>query len=210
MKSVKRIALIALTLLVGLGTANAKFLNFGVKAGLNVNKLHFNKDFDKDLISKSNSTGWEAGVMVEGTVPVIGVGFDVSLLYARMNNNTQAYITPNEVFNGKNAGKNFLMLPVNIKYKLVLPAISKIFAPFVFTGPDFAFKLDKNIVDSMKTRTCQIAWNFGLGLEFFQHLQLAASYGLGITNIADKIHLVNAPDYSVKNNYWTVTAVWLF
>lgn len=211
MKTFKRIALVVVALLICAGSANAKILSFGIKAGLNVNSLHFNKDFAKDLMSKSNSTGWEAGVMAEANIPIIGLGFDVSLMYARMNNSTQAYDSqdPSIVFNGKNVGKNFLMIPVNVKYKFNLPVVSKYLVPFIFTGPDFAFKLDKEILNSMKTKTCQVAWNVGLGVEFVQHLQIAASYGFGVNNIADKMG-VNSPDFNVKNNYWTVTAAWLF
>lgn len=214
MKTLKRFALILAALIFVCGSAEAKIFNFGVKAGVNVNKLSFNKDFAKDLITNENSVGWEAGVMAEINVPLIGLCFDASLMYARMNNSSQAYGTDSngqmETFDGANAGKNFIMLPINIKYKFVLPAVSSYVAPFIFTGPDFAFKLDKNILDSMKTKTCQVAWNVGLGVELVKHLQIAASYGFGINNIADKVMGTNQPDFKVKNNYWTVTAAWLF
>lgn len=217
MKLIKKLALLLLLAGVFTSQADAKLINFGIKAGMNVNKLSFNKDFAKDLISNSNATGWEAGVMADLNLPIIGLGFDVSLMYARMNNSSQAYFVdnadPNDdyVFNGKNAGRNFLMLPINVKYKFSIPAVSSFFAPFIFTGPDFAFKLDKNIVNSIKTKTCQVAWNVGLGIELVRHLQIAASYGFGISNIADKIVDVNAQqNANVKNNYWTVTAAWLF
>lgn len=215
MKTFKRVALIVAALLICAGSANAKILSFGLKAGLNVNKLHFNKEALKDLSTADNSCGWEAGVMVEGNVPIIGLGFDLSLMYARMNNSSQAILNTSqgdEVFNGKEAGKNFLMIPLNIKYKFNLPVVSKYIVPYIFTGPDFAFKLDKNIINSVKTHTCQVAWNIGLGVEFVQHLQIGASYGFGINNIADKLpnSWVNATDLNVKNNYWTVTAAWLF
>lgn len=209
MKTLKRIAIVLAALILFAGNAEAKILNFGIKAGVNVNKLHFNKEFAQDLISNDNSTGWEAGVMAEANVPLIGLCFDVSLMYARMNNNTQAY-TQNMIFNGKEAGRNFLMLPINIKYKFNFPAISRYLSPFVFTGPDFAFKLDKNTLQYMKTKTCQIAWNVGLGVQLIRHLQIAASYGFGINNIADKMGANTVNFENVKNNYWTVTAAWLF
>lgn len=214
MKSIKRIAVIIAALIMFAGTANAKILSFGIKGGMNVNKLHFSNTALKDLTSKDNAVGWELGAMMECNVPVIGLGFDLSLMYARMNNGTQSYFEDKDgdmaIFNGKNAGKNFLMLPINIKYKFNLPVVSHYLVPFIFTGPDFAFKLDKNIVDNIKTKTCQVAWNVGIGIELVSHLQIAASYGFGINNIADKFDMVNAKDLSVKNNYWTVTAAWLF
>lgn len=214
MKTLKRIALVMAAMMVFAGSANAKILSFGVKAGVNVNKLHFNDAFGKDLIDKDNSTGWEAGVMAEANIPIIGLGVDVSLMYARMNNATQAYYkTTGNVetpFDGKNVGKNFLMIPINLKYKFNLPVVSKYLVPYIFTGPDLAFKLDKNIINNLKTKTCQVAWNVGLGVELISHLQIGASYGFGITNIADKMTNVNGQDLNIKNNYWTVTAAWLF
>lgn len=211
MKTLKKIVLIVASLLILSAPASAKIVDFGIKAGLNVNKLSFNKDFPKDLISNSNSTGWEAGLMAEFNIPIIGLGADVSLMYARMNNNASDAISSNGGdFDGANAGKNFLMIPINLKYKFHLPVVSNYIVPYVFTGPDLAFKLDKEILGAMKTRTCQVAWNVGLGVQLVRHLQIGASYGFGITNLAKKTGLINASDTKVKNNYWTVTAAWLF
>lgn len=214
MKTLKRILLVVAITFCAI-SANAKIVNFGIKAGLNVNKLSFNKEFIDKLTSPDNSAGWEAGVMAEINLPVVGLGFDASLMYARMNNSTQAY-TDNfdgqreEYFNGKNAGKNFLMIPINVKYKFQIPAIKKFMAPYIFTGPDFAFKLDKNFGDALKTRTCQVAWNVGVGIQLIDHIQIGASYGFGINNIAEKTGYINSPEAVVKNNYWTVTAAWIF
>ena len=86
--------------------------------------------------------------------------------------------------------------------------IEKIIKPYVFTGPTFAFKLDKDTFKDMKTKTCQVAWNVGLGVELINHLQVGASYGFGMNNIAK--NWLDAKNLKVKNNYWTVTAAWLF
>ena len=58
--------------------AMAQF-RFGVKAGVAINDLKFNKD----VFESSNQTGFTGGVVTEFTVPVIGIGVDASLLYAR-------------------------------------------------------------------------------------------------------------------------------
>lgn len=215
MKTLKRVALIIVAMLICAGSADAKILSFGLKAGLNVNKLHFNKSAIEDLTTNSNSAGWEAGVMVEANVPIIGLGFDLSLMYARMNNSSLAIfqntndntVTP---FDGKDVGKNFIMIPINVKYKFNLPVVSNYLVPYIFTGPDFAFRLNKHTFNDMKTRTCQVAWNVGLGIELVKHLQIGASYGFGINNVAEKVFKTNTSELKVKNNYWTVTAAWLF
>lgn len=213
MKTIKRIALLVLAMTLFIGNAEAKWLSFGIKAGANFNKLSFSKEILND-INKANSTGWEAGVMVEANLPIVGLGLDLSLMYARMNNN-------GDIFNNDtqemiyDAGKNFLMLPLNVKYKISLPIVGKYLAPYVFTGPNFVFNLDKNTLEYIKNKTCQVAWNVGLGLEFFNHLQVGASYNFGLGKIGDKItnSIIGTNQdmtFTVKNNYWMVTAAYLF
>lgn len=211
MKAFKRVALIVLALVLFAGTAEAKILRFGVKAGANFNRLSFSKEFANTLTDKANSSGWEAGVMMEGNVPLIGLGFDLSLMYSRMNNNGDIYQNGVQVYD---AGKNFLMLPLNVKYKISLPIVGNYVAPYVFTGPNFVFNLDKNILKSVRNKACQVAWNVGLGVELFKHLQVGASYNFGLGSIGNSIINstlgTNTPQYTVKNNYWMVTAAYLF
>lgn len=206
MNNFKRLVLVITALIVMTSSASAGF-RFGIKAGLNVDALHFSqKTFDSD-----NKCGWTAGVMGEFIVPVIGIGVDLSAMYTRMNNSlNDVYYMPEDGTNSEkiNIGKNFLEVPLNIKYRLSIPVIEKIIKPYVFTGPTFAFKLDKNTIEDMKTKTCQVAWNVGLGVELINHLQVEASYGFGMNNIAK--NWLNTQELKVKNNYWTVTAAWLF
>ena len=199
MKKLFTILAVAIALMVSSANVNAKTFSFGVKAGANFNKLSFNKEILKDFNS-DNSAGWEAGLMVEANLPIVGLGADLSLMYARMNNAGGEY--------GRDTGKNFIMLPLNVKYKFSLPVVGNYLAPYVFTGPNFMFKLDKNILKDMQSKTCQVAWNVGLGLEFFHHLQVGASYNFGINKVAN--YFLDAKDYDIKNNYWMVTAAYLF
>lgn len=207
MKTIKKIlvALIAITFFAG--SANAKIVNFGIKAGMNVNKINIDNGI-KGLINPSNSYGWEAGVMAEFNVPVVGLCLDASLMYARMNNSTTVGV-PGGTIDGKVFGQNFIQIPINVKYKFQIPMVSQIFAPYIFTGPEFAFKLDNVKWNDEGTKPCQVAWNIGLGLQFINHLQIGASYGFGINNIAQGFGF-NAQDLKAHNNYWTITAAWLF
>ena len=234
MNTIKKVLLTLCVALMGLGIANAKPINFGVKAGLNVNKLSFNKDFASSM---KNSCGWTAGVMAEFTVPIIGIGADVSLMYSRMNNSSEvAYTdqvipsTAGSLLGSTSAsaatvtdvsdlyGKNFLEIPLNIKYKLSLPIVASIVKPYAFTGPNFAFRLGKSFKDNLKnieSRSCQIAWNVGLGVELFNHVQVGASYAFGINNVVKTLNkvadtTVDPVDIKAHNNYWTVTAAYVF
>lgn len=208
MKAMKKILVALAIVIMGAGVANAQF-RFGVKAGLNINSLNTNLSELKD-----NAAGFTGGLMTEFEVPIIGLCFDLSLMYTRMNSQPSVIGTVDGETTAipMDQTKNFLQIPLNLKYKFKLPVVGNIISPYLFTGPDFAFKLGKNTFNDFKTKTCQVAWNVGLGLELIKHLQIGASYGFGINNIVDKVagDYLNASDLNIKNNYWTVTAAYLF
>ncbi len=212
MNQMKKISILLLVAVLGAFGAQAQ-IRFGIKAGANFNKIHFS-DVESSF-QPDNSCGWNAGVMTEFTVPIVGLCFDASLLYSRMNN-AISFDFNKEVADALDSdmsyGKNFLEIPINIKYKFGIPVIGSIIKPFIYTGPSFAFKLDKSIMD----KTFQCAWNIGIGVELIKHLQISGSYGFGINNVAKEVLKTEAPDFAnvekikAKNNYWTVSAAWLF
>ena len=189
----KKIIVVLLIAVMGVGVADAK-LRFGIKAGMNINHLSTNltENFDKN-----NQAGWNAGVMTEFQLPLIGLGVDLSVMYARMNSEKEL------------DNKNFILVPLNLKYKISLPVVGSFLAPYIFTGPSFDFKLDKSTLDDIKTKTFQAVWNVGLGVELVKHLQIGASYGFGINNILKNVY-DEADPVKIHNNYWTITAAYLF
>lgn len=206
MKNLKRL-LVALVALTVCFCADAG-LRFGVKAGVNVDHLSFNKK----LLDADNRMGFTGGVMLEYMIPVFPLGFDLSLMYTRMNAREEIYESADEGSKIElGPGKNFIELPLNVKYKFSFPIIESIVKPYVYTGPSFALKLDKNTSEYWKTKTCQVAWNVGIGFEFVKHLQLQASYGFGINNVVKHVSDLNADgNIKLRNNYWTVTLGWMF
>lgn len=197
--------MVAIVALLTAGSASAQF-RFGIKAGVNVNKLHFeNSFFDTD-----NRAGFTGGLMTEFQIPVIGLCFDASLMYARMSSQVDVIDVPDEGAEEVKSHRDFLEIPINIKYKIGIPVVRKIITPYIFTGPSFAFKLGGN-KDVFKTKTFQCGWNLGLGVELVNHLQVSGGYTWGINNIADKVMGINASDeIKVHNSYWTITAAYLF
>lgn len=210
MKTLRRIAVVIAALLIFTGSADAKIFRFGIKAGANFNKLSFGKTIGDD-INKTNSAGWEAGAMVEGNIPLIGLGFDLSLMYARMNNAGKVYDNGELIYD---PAQNFIMIPLNIRYKFSLPLVGQFLAPYLFTGPNFVFDLDKNTLKYISNKTCQVAWNVGIGVELINHLQIGASYNFGLGKVGnalvEQLSSINPPQTTVKNNYWMVTAAYLF
>lgn len=215
MNTFKKAFLTLLVAILGFGAASAQ-IRFGVKAGLNLNSVHFNKDW-KQNFSKDNQCGFTVGPMMEFQVPVIGLAFDVSAMYTRMNSE----LTDKDKEMGM--AKNFIELPINVKYKFSLPIVGEYLAPYLFTGPSFAFRLDKNKkidenldIPFINTKSTQIAWNIGIGFQIVKHLQIQGSYGFGCNNIVKHVINnaigadVNTADMKLKNNYWTITAAYLF
>lgn len=220
MKTFNKILVVILIAVMGAGVSEAQ-LRFGIKAGLNVNELHFNKD----TFNGDNKTGWTAGVMTQYLIPGVGFGFDLSVMYTRLNSNLIEFGTtemsstyPNSDMVVLEQNKNFIEIPLNLKYRISLPVVGSIISPYIFTGPSFAFKVGKvkETWTNIETKTCQVNWNVGLGLELLKHLQVGASYGFGINNILKddsilgSVSGINATNLKAKNNYWTITAAYLF
>lgn len=204
MKRLKIIAIVAVLTAAFSIPAQAGGFHFGVKLGMDVSQLHFNKDiFDSD-----NRAGFTGGVMCEFTAPLIGVGFDLSAMYVRRNTRFLSEMDNENL----SVNRDYIEIPLNLKYKLSIPAIERIIRPFVTTGPSVAFLTSRKAVNSfLKNKSCDVAWNFGFGVELFSKVQVAASYGLGLTKSLEAVGVMdNGVDIDGKNRYWTVTAAYLF
>ncbi len=210
-----RLILTAIALLATcVGAYAGNILRFGPKVGVEVNSMRLNSEiFDSD-----NRAGFTGGLMLEANVPVIGLSFDLSVMYVhRVNYNSIKVIDygPNEkdlVTNENYKKRDYIELPLNIKYRFSLPVVGNIVSPYVFTGPSIAFLTSsKAISEAYENKSFDVSWNVGAGVQLFSHLQIGASYGFGITKTVKNIGLTNnAVDVTGRSNYWTVTAAWLF
>lgn len=216
MKSIKRF-FVALTALLAVGAAASAQFAWGPRVGVEVNKLHFNNNIGNDLKNSDNRAGFTAGLQVEFTVPIVNLGFDASVMYVHRSKidaplQDQGQTQVDAAGSTKKIGGDYIEVPVNFKYKLGLPVIGKVFTPYVFTGPSFAFLTSKQAIsEAIQNKKVDIAWNFGLGIQLIQHLQIGASYGLGLTKTVEKVSGWQGTEpIDGKNNYWTVTAAWLF
>lgn len=177
-------------------------VRFGLKAGLNVNSLSFNES----VFNADNRAGFTGGLMMEFTVPLVGIGADLSAMYVRRD---AQWMAENDI---QKSNRDYIEIPLNLKYKIGIPVISKIVVPFVTTGPSVSFLTSKRAIsDAWTNNKVDWAWNFGLGVQLLNKVQIAASYGLGLTNTLHAIgkNTDNA-DIESKNRYWTITAAYLF
>lgn len=212
MKNFKKFLLIAIAIMFVTASAQAGGFKFGVKAGVNFNELHFNKDLIfNDLKNTDNHAGYSAGLMGEFTLPVMGLGVDAGVMYVHR--------PTLESLDGKQKfSRDFIEVPLNLKYKLTIPAVEKVLAPYVYTGPSFAFKLGKSEVkDFVKSQKCDVAWNIGIGLELFNHVQLGGGYGFGITKVVNTVgvktgngEVIDPVNIEGRNNCWNISVAYLF
>lgn len=205
----KKIKLIIATLVLIVAasaatTASAQF-RFGVKAGVNISKLSFSQDALNDILSKDNQAGFTGGIMAEFTVPIIGVGADVSAMYVRRN---ARYIDSKGL---STAQRDYIEIPVNLKWKISTP-VASIVTPYIFTGPTFAILASKDaVVDAYKSQKVDTSWNIGLGVELIRHLQVSASYAIGMNKtIKSLTPLPTGEEVGARSNYWTITAAYVF
>ncbi len=198
MRRITQIAFIVATILTVTTTAHAQ-VRFGVKAGITLNELKW----DKEIVNKENRAGFTGGLMLEIGMPVVGLGIDASVLYAHREDDLY--------YDDIKLKRDFVDFPINIKYKFQLPVINKFFAPFVSTGPDFALVLGDTDKGDFKTRKWNTSWNVGFGVELFRKLQIHANYGIGITKAFKYIgkDVISEP-IEGKDKLWTITAAFMF
>lgn len=208
MKNFRHLFVALLLAMVCSAGAQAQF-RFGLKAGMAVNKL----SFDKSTFDSDNRAGFTGGVMVEFTVPVVNLGFDASVLYAQRS--VDIYNNDGSVSDTDHRG--YIDIPVNFKWRMSILGLGNIISPFLTTGPDFSFLCSKqNFKDAWESRKFDFAWNVGAGVQLFNKLQVAASYGFGLTNSTNALHGSNAVEdlkdlnFKGKNRSWTITLAYLF
>ncbi len=137
-------------------------IKFGVKAGISVNDLKFNEE----LVSSNNRTGFTGGFTAQFVAPIIGIGCDLSAMYTHRSNR----ISGGEDVNGNpvgsmNVNRDYIELPLNLRWEMNVIGISNIICPFLTTGPDFSFLLSKqNVKDAWNQKKFDVAWNFGFGV----------------------------------------------
>lgn len=218
MKNLKVLLLAVVAVAFSALPAAAQF-RIGPRVGVEVNSMRLNNS----IFENDNRAGFTGGVTAEFTIPVVNLAFDLSVMYVhRVNNNTvknTGNLTAGDaevIASDKYRKRDYIEIPLNFKYKFGLPVVGKVLSPYIFTGPSLAVLASKkHITDAYENKAFDVAWNFGLGLQFFTHLQVSASYGLGLTNSLKKLP-VSVPGINPgepiegKNKYWTITAAWLF
>lgn len=172
-------------------------VKLGIKGGLNVSSVHFNKK----VIGKDNVTGFNIGPMMEVMAPVMGIGFDAALLYSQRGIGLKSE---------DDLKNDYIDVPVNLKWKFGLPLVKGYLAagPYIGfrVGGDKFWDIPESIGDQLKAKSFNAGVNLGAGVELVRHLQVGFNYTLGLTD-----DYVDAQrEWNGKNRGWSVMAAILF
>lgn len=180
---IKRIISLLLLCCACVATIQAQ-LRYGIKLGAEFSHPSAKNSFDATIDGGSGFTG---GLQLEYQVPICGLAFGVSALYEHrvMNVETQLYyrISPDYPANAPNtvidkSGGEFFAVPFDVKYKINLGILHNLVTPYVLTGPDFAFRLNKAVGSSM-----HLGWNVGGGIDVVNFIQISGGYRFGLNKI---------------------------
>lgn len=201
MKPNKHLLFIFATVLaLTLPTVAKAQLRYGLNLGGSFAGATIDRSPGYDLVNRS---GFRGGLTLEYQLPTCGLAFDASVLYNRFNTRLKDESQAERI----DFGRDYLEVPIHIKYKFWLPATSNLVAPMVLTGPSLLCHLSSN--DSpMKVKRFQPGWNVGVGLDIANILQISGGYRFGLTNIAEEFG--PAPETRIKSSGFFLSALLLF
>ena len=195
-------------LLAAMTVAVQAQVKFGVKGGINLTTMKF----DKDVANKSNQTGFFIGPTLNVTLPIVGLGIDASALYDQRS----AKIDGAE----ETLKQQSLQIPINLRYGFGLGNTASF---YIFAGPQFGFNIgDKtaNIVDNAldwRMRDSNLSANVGIGLMLLNHLQVSANYNIAMGTTGEFDLLKDVPDAAwkqvtgkTKANAWQLSVAYFF
>ena len=174
MKNFLSTALVAVMLMLAL-QAQAQ-IKFGVKGGLNVTTMKFNRH----VLDKSNSEGFYFGPTMKFTLPVVGLDVDASALFSQRSSKFVAEQGNEQIITdcATTLTQQAISIPVNLRYDVSLGDDASI---YFFAGPQASFSIgNKNRDINWKWNDADFSVNVGFGVMLLRHLQVNTNYNLGI------------------------------
>ena len=130
----KLFGLLATICLFATMPATAQF-KIGIKGGVTLPEKPA-ANFEEIKNCLMGNTGWFVGPTAKLMIPVVGLGIEAELLYSQSNVEIE----------GQNVKIQNIDVPVNLRYDLSLPVVSRYVVPFITVGPQFSWYVSKNNV----------------------------------------------------------------
>ena len=208
MKKMMKIAVLAAALTLS-ANANAQ-LKFGLKGGINTSEVSVNENVWKT----DNRLGFFIGPTVKFTLPIVGVGMDISALYEKRESKMKS----EDGTQSSVVSREQLAIPINARYSFGLGETANI---FLFAGPQVAFNLgkkDKEIIPEVADWTLKssnFSINLGIGCTLVDHLQATLGYNIALGKTGEvEVSRGGVGDtvkkYDGRSNAWQLGVAYFF
>lgn len=202
----KKLLMLTMLLAVMAAAVQAQNLKIGVKGGLDVTEMKFNGH----LFDSSNKTGWFIGPTAQLSLPIGGIGADISAFYDQKKSKV----------NDETITQKSVLVPVNLRWKLGLSSSAGI---YLAAGPQFSFNVgddefkwtDKDSRNNtFQLKKSSFSVNLGAGVYLSRHLEIGFCYNIAMGSTADA-SWKSATDGVLKEDdakpkSWQVSAAYFF
>lgn len=183
----------------------------GLRGGLDVSEM----SFSNDVFKKSNRMGFFVGPVVKFTVPVVGLSFDVSGLYAKRNAEIRDIYMSAEADQPEKLkfSDKMVLVPIHVRYGITFGEGGV----FAFAGPQFGFNINgedeqtlREEVASWRSRDSELSFDLGGGLTLGK-LEFTVCYNVPLGK-AGEVKVKSAADEVFKGTYktWKISAAYFF
>jgi hypothetical protein len=199
-------AMVVALMVAGL-PAKAQF-GFGVRGGLNLTNVTFSDNIASNLAS-SNRAGFFIGPTLKFTVPIIGIGFDVSALYDQRSSK----------IDDQTVDERKVVLPINVRYEKSFGNVAGIFfkagPQFGWNVGDKTFKLSKEALGEFELKKSNVSLNLGLGAMLIRHLEIGLTYNIalgktGEVTYTDVVSKIPQSLAKTRSNAWQLNLAYFF
>lgn len=192
--------IIIAALLVAGTTSTSARLRYGFRFGGDFAAARLKDAPDATL---KNRSGFSGGLVLEYQLPKCGFAPDIALLYTRYSTRLAEQGKHPESF-----GRNFIEIPLHLKYKFWLKSTHNLFAPMIYTGPSVAFRVGHHSSSVMETDIAQAGWDVGIGFDLVNFIQISGGYRFGLGNAIK--NYTTYPDAVMRTDAWNISATLLF
>ena len=211
----KRIFTAVLLMLAVVNTTQARSLKFGLKGGLNVTSM----SFDEKVFDSSNKAGFFIGPTAQISLPLGGLGVDISALYDQKESKV----------NDNSIKQQSILIPVNLRLKLGLGSRAGV---YLAAGPQFGFNVgdskytwqslkdikgtQQQIDNEFQLKKSNFSINLGAGIYLNKHFEIGFAYNIAMGKTADATFkeavntAIGKTEDDAKAKTWTISAAILF
>lgn len=209
----KKIFTMVVLMLTVVASAQAQSLKFGLKGGLNITKM----SFDEKVFDSSNKAGFFIGPTAQVSLPLGGLGVDISALYDQKESKVS----------DETIKQQSILVPVNLRLKLGLGSQAGV---YLAAGPQFGFNVgdDKFTFKSVATdasgakeeinntfqlKKSNFSVNLGAGVYLGGHVEVGFAYNIPMGNTGEMSFskaIDGIKEDDGKSKTWTISAAFLF